>query len=104
MRGRGGAHTLALVKTFLVEHYWPGVTADEFGAATERVRTGTEQLVSEGLGIRFLHSTLVPQDESGFCVLEAESQALVEEAYMRAGVRFERIVESVDPTLAVGDA
>ena len=86
-------------KTFLVEHYWPGVTADQFGAAADSVRTSAEALEREGTHVRFLHSTLVPQDEAGFCVLAAESQTLVEEAYARAGVTFERIVESVEPSL-----
>ena len=42
-------------------------------------------------------STLVvPEDEAAFCVLAADSQALVEEAYARAGVRFERVVQAVE--------
>lgn len=79
----------------MVEHYWPGVTADEFGAAAERVRARVEQLAHAGKRVCYLHSTLVPEDEAGYCVLEADSRALVEEAYANAGVRFERIVESI---------
>jgi hypothetical protein len=88
------------VRTFLVEHYWPGVTADEFGAAAERVQAQVEELAREGERMRYLHSTFVPGDEAGYCVLEAESQALVERAYTGAGVRFERVVESVSVDLA----
>ena len=82
--------------TFLVEHYWPGVTAEEFGAAAERVRTCAELLAVEGESIRYLHSTLVPEDEAAFCVFEATNRSLVEEAYRRAGVRFERLVAAVE--------
>ena len=84
------------MQTFLVEHYWPGVTASAFGAAAERVRTSVEALAGEGKALRYLHSTLVPQDEAGFCVVAAGSRELVEEAYARAGVEFQRIVESVE--------
>lgn len=90
--------------TFLVEHYWPGVTAEEFGGAANRVRTSAEQLATEGEHIRYLHSTLVPEDEAAFCVFEAVSESLVEEAYRRAGVRFERLlaaVESISPSADV---
>ena len=83
-------------RTFLVEHYWPGVTGDEFAAAADRVRARVEELAREGKHVRYLHSTLVPEDEAGYCVLEAESPRLVEEAYTSAGVRFERIVESLE--------
>jgi hypothetical protein len=83
-------------KTFLVEHYWPGVTVDLFGSAAAELRSSTETMAGEHRAIRFLHSTLVPEDEAAFCVFEAESQALVEEAYARAGVGFERIRDAVE--------
>jgi hypothetical protein len=84
------------VQTFLVEHYWPGVTAQEFGDAAGRVRTSSERLAARGERIRYLHSTLVPEDEAAFCVFEAASASLVEQAYRGASVRFERIVAAVE--------
>lgn len=83
-------------KTFLVEHYWPGVTADQFGDAADRVRTSADRLAADGAPIRYLHSTLVPEDEAAFCVFEAASEFLVREAYRRAGMRFERVVAAVE--------
>jgi hypothetical protein len=82
--------------TYLVEHYWPGVTAAEFSAAAERVRSSAAELAGEGKHVRYLHSTLVPEDEAAFCVLAAESRELVEQAYARAGVGFERVVQAVE--------
>jgi hypothetical protein len=81
-------------RTYLVEHYWPGVTVDSFRAAAERVRASAATLAGTGAGIAFLHSTLVPEDEAAFCVFSASSPELVEEAYRRAGVRFERILDA----------
>lgn len=78
--------------TYLVEHYWPGLTFEVLSAATERVRAQAEAMTREGLGVRYLRSTMVPGDEAAFCVFEASSSALVGEAYTRAGVGYERIV------------
>jgi len=80
------------VATFLVEHFWPGVTEAQFRAAADRVRASAGELA----GLRFLHSTLVPEDEAAFCVFAADSAQLVAEAYGRAGVQFERILDAVE--------
>ena len=82
--------------TFLVEHYWPGVTESGFGAATESLRAASEEIAATGSELWYLHSTLVPEDEAAFCVFAASSRSLVEQAYARAGVRFERILDAVE--------
>lgn len=92
MRGERDRHR----RTFLVEHYWPGVTEEGFRSAAERVSNCADTLGRESDEIVFLHSTLVPDDEMAFCVLEATSAALVAEAYRRAGVRFERILDALE--------
>jgi hypothetical protein len=78
--------------TYLVEHYRPDLTIDAFRGTTHRVREAVAGMTE----ISFLHSTLIPEDETAFCVFRAESAALVEEAYRRAGVGFERIVEALE--------
>ena len=78
-------------ETFLVEHYRPGLTADELGACAARVRDATSALEREGKPVRYLRGTIVPTDESLLCVFEAASEQLVREAYARAGIPFERI-------------
>jgi hypothetical protein len=83
-------------KTFLVEHYWPGITAERFEAAAGQVRACAAQMEDEGTSVRFLHSTFVPEDEAALCVFQAPTAALVEEAYARAGVRFDRIVDALE--------
>lgn len=84
--------------TFLVEHYWPGQTVEAFRAAADVVRASAEAMARAHAPIRFLHSTLVPEDEAAFCVFSAASPDLVEEAYRRAGVAFERIVGALELT------
>lgn len=83
-------------RTFLVEHYWPGVTADSFRAAAARVRASAAELAGTDGDIRFLHSTLVPEDEAAFCVFAASSPDVVVEAYTRAGIPFERILDALE--------
>ena len=78
-------------ETFLVEHYRPGLTADELGAWAGRVRETTAELEREGKAVRYLRATIVPTDESLLCIFEAASEELVREAYARAGIPFERI-------------
>lgn len=88
-QGRSG------LATFLVEHYWPGIEVATFESSAERVRLSSLDLAATGVEVRFLHSTLVLHDEAAFCVFEADSQASVEEAYARAGVGFDRIVDAL---------
>jgi hypothetical protein len=87
------------MQTYLVEHYWPGVTESRFTAAAESLRVAAAAIAADGGSLRYLHSTLVPEDEAAFCVFEAASRSLVELAYARAGVRFERILDAVESSL-----
>lgn len=86
-------HTRA---TFLVEHYWPGVTESCFAGAAESLRLASQAIAADGTTLRYLHSTLVPEEEAAFCVFEATSRRAVEEAYARAGVPFERILDAIE--------
>ena len=77
--------------TFLVEHYCPGLSADELGGWAARVRTAACEMEREGSAVRYLRATVVPADESLLCVFEAGSEQLVRDAYARAEIPFERI-------------
>jgi hypothetical protein len=81
---------------FLVEHYCPGATPGTFRAMAARVRVAVDDMAGTGAAVQFLHSTFVPEDESGLCVFSSSSQALVEEIYRRAGVNFERILSVLE--------
>ena len=49
----------------------------------------------EGKEIEHVRSTLVPEQETVFCIFEAESPALVAELNERADFRYDRIDEAV---------
>lgn len=82
--------------TVLVEHYWPGVTVEAFRIAAERVHRSASELAGSGESIRYLHATLVPSDESAFCVFQAASVELVARAYADAQVQFERLLIALE--------
>jgi hypothetical protein len=90
-------------RTFLVEHYRPAITIEEFRETASRMRRVADEMASSEPSIRFLHSTLVPEDETAFCVFRASSRTVVEEAYRRAGVSFERIVDALELEQPVAD-
>jgi hypothetical protein len=82
--------------TYLVEHYWPGITTEAFRATAERVRAAARAMARGGAPIRYLHSIMVPADEAAFCVFDAASMELIERLYARAGIRFDRIVAALE--------
>lgn len=86
----------AAATTYLVEHYWPGATADLFRSTSERVRTTADTMRRGGTPIRYLHAILVPVDEAAFCLIDAASLELVEQLYARAGIGFDRIVAALE--------
>lgn len=95
-------HDVPALDTFLVERYWPGVTEAAFTDAARRVQACVDALHREGALIRTLSSTLVPADEAAYWVVEAPSMDIVELAYERAGVPFERIVMAVEAPVLEG--
>jgi hypothetical protein len=82
---------------YVVERYLPGISSSELQQMLDGLRATTRQMRKEGTPIRYLGSTIVPDDESCFCQFEGPSQAAVAEANRRAGVAFARIL----PVIAV---
>jgi hypothetical protein len=64
------------------------------------VRTAAAALERDGSAVRYLRSTIVPEDEAMLSVFEAGSEAAVQEAYARAGVPFERISLALNEEMA----
>ena len=85
-------------QTFLVEHYWPEATPDGFQEMAARVRSAVDDMAGLGAPLRFLHSTFVPAEGSVLCVFSSPVPALVEAAYQRAGISFDRVVGAIEAT------
>ena len=82
---------------YLVESYAPrsGAGLDE---SIARVRLAAKEIAAEGVGLRHVRSTFVPEDEICFHVFEAESVAVIDEVGRRAGLPFERVAEAMPIT------
>lgn len=52
--------------------------------------------LSEGNSVRYVRSILIPGDETCLHLVEADSPERVAEAFERAGLAADRIVEAVD--------
>jgi hypothetical protein len=84
------------VKSYLVEVYMPRSRAYEARATGRRARAAAEALAHEGVLIRYVRSTYLPDDETCFHFFEAASTDVVEEAGRRAGLGQARVVSAVE--------
>jgi len=82
------------MQSFLVEVYLQG-DGDEFRASVVRFRVAAKALTSEGSPVRYRRSLFLPEDETGFHILEADSSLAVEETARRAAVDPARVVEAL---------
>lgn len=81
--------------TYLVEHYRPGISAEELRRCAARLRQTVNQIEREGGQVGYLSATIVPADDYFLSVLDAPSEQLVRDALERAGVPFERISAAI---------
>lgn len=81
--------------TYLVERYWPGVTSELLLEALERSRRVMAEMEDEGIRVRRISCTLIPDEEVVFSVYEGPSADAVQQLNERAGVPFSRIVNAI---------
>ena len=80
------------VSRYLAECYWPGVTVPGVAQTVQRVQRAAETLTVEGSDIRYVSAFVVPEDEIAFCLFDARSRKVVEEACRRADLPCDRIL------------
>ena len=80
---------------YVVERYLPGLDQERLVGLLAKLGEVTQELRTEGTHVRYLGSTIVPDDEACFCQFEGTSEAAVAEANERAGVPFARIVAAM---------
>jgi hypothetical protein len=81
---------------FLAEVYVPRTRADDSSRAARCARAAAKQLSREGTSVRYVRTTLLPDDETCFHVFEAPSADAVGEVGRRAGLSWARIVAAVE--------
>jgi hypothetical protein len=85
--------------TYLVEHYRPGLTAEELGTCANGIQAALRGLAGAG-AVRFLGSVTVPADEAFLLLLGAASDQVVKTTYDRIGATYDRVsvaVVELDP-------
>lgn len=82
--------------SYLVETYVPRSRAQDARAVGHRVRVAAERLSEEGIPVRYVRSTFVPDDETCFHFFEAASEEVVGELCRRADIGSVRIVSAVE--------
>jgi hypothetical protein len=87
------ARPVVMMRTFLVESYWPGIGADAL-AASERVSQVADWTGSGG-SVRWLGCLLLPSDGLALFLLQAPSELEVEALGRRAEMPFDRVVEAI---------
>ena len=83
------------LRTFLVECYAPGIERSAAADAGRRARAAATLLRRPDQPIEYLGALLVAGDEVVFHAFRAADPKLVDHVSRQAGLRFERIVESV---------
>jgi hypothetical protein len=81
---------------YLVETYVPRGRAHELEAAGRGIRAAIAELEGGGVVVRYVRTTLLPDDETCFHVLEAASAEDVERVCRGAGLDGTRVVSAVE--------
>ena len=84
------------MQSYLVEVYVPRYHRDEADAAGRRARAAAAALFREGTRVRYVRTTLLPDDETCFHLFEAASFEAVEKVSRRAALGHARIVTVIE--------
>jgi hypothetical protein len=84
------------VPRYLVEAYVPRALADGAGAEERRMLDAAKELAREGVAVAFIRTTSIPDDDTCFHVVDADSIEAVRELCSRAGLNAARVVEAVE--------
>ena len=82
--------------SYLVEAYVPAMQAQDARTAGRRARAAARKLSRQGIHVRYVRTTLIPEDETCFHFFEARSHNDVAEACRLAGLESPRIVPAVE--------
>ena len=82
-------------RMFLVECYMPGVAERDVAAASERAQRVAEEFRADGRDVAYLGALFVAADEAVYHQFHASDASVVVDASRRAGLSFERVVESI---------
>jgi hypothetical protein len=82
--------------TYLVEGYMPRRQARDARAAGQRACIAAAELSDEGVAVRYVRTTFLPDDETCFHVFVADSAEAVEAVALHAKLGRARVVRAVE--------
>jgi len=85
--------------SYLVESYLPQAE-DSLAEASDHAKQAARFAGSEGLGVRYIRTTLLKTDETCFHVFDADSLEDLEAALNGAGLEADRIVRADETSAA----
>jgi hypothetical protein len=80
--------------TYLAELYVPDRGEGARAPLAARARAAAEEFSGKGIGVRYVRSVFIPEDETCFCFFEAPSADWVREALIRAALDAVIVVEA----------
>ena len=81
--------------SYIVERHLSRFTSEQLAAAAALAKSTTSQMTREGTPVRYLRSFFVPGEDKCYCLFEAASPGVVQQANDRAGLPVERISEAL---------
>jgi hypothetical protein len=84
------------MKVFVAERSLKGISMEQLAAAQKRAIETAERLSREGLHVRYLRSTFVPDSGACSCLFEAQDAAAVETLNVAAKIPYDRIAPALD--------
>ena len=81
---------------YLVEAYVPRARSGQSDVQEGRVLRIATKLTGEGSAVRVIRTTSIPEDDTCFYVVEADSIEVVRELCVHAGLQSARVVEAFE--------
>jgi hypothetical protein len=82
--------------SYLVETYAPRSRPRTARSTERRLRASAEQLEREGIRIRYVRATFLPDDDTCFHLVHASAPTAVDALCDRAGLPHARVVRAVE--------
>jgi hypothetical protein len=82
-------------ETYAVECYSPAIDRPAVEGSAALANRATAELRKRGDAVEYMGALLVPGDEVVFYLFRSPSPDVVREASDRAGIEFERVLESI---------
>ena len=80
---------------YVVDRHLTGFPPEQLPAAARAAKQTSAELSREGVEVRYVRSTWVPDGERCYCLFEGPSREAVEEVQRRASLPYEQIREAV---------